>query len=63
MGLGGYGEPVDVDQVRDVARTVDGQVALNLHYFRHHTKGVEMTWEGGEPSLGAAYSDYMLVVS
>ncbi len=60
MGLGAYGEPLYVDQVRDVVRTLDGQVLLNLDYFCHHTTGVEMTWEGGEPSLGAVYSDYML---
>lgn len=60
MGLGAYGEPVYVDQVRDVVRTVDGQVVLNLDYFCHHTTGVEMTWEGGEPALGAVYSGHML---
>jgi carbamoyltransferase len=60
MGLGAYGEPLYVDQVRDVVRTVEGQVTLNLDYFCHHTKGVEMTWEGGEPGLGSVYSDHML---
>lgn len=60
MGLGAYGEPLYVDQVRDVVRTVDGQVILNLDYFCHHTKGVDMTWEGGEPSLGSVYSEHML---
>lgn len=60
MGLGAYGQPLYVDQVRDVVKTTDGQVVLNLAYFCHHTKGVEMTWEGGEPSLGAVYSEYFI---
>jgi carbamoyltransferase len=60
MGLGAFGQPVYLEQVRDVVKTVDGQVVLNLAYFSHHTKGVEMTWEGGEPSLGTVYSDYFI---
>ena len=60
MGLAAFGEPLYLEQVRDVVNTADGQVVLNLKYFCHHTKGVEMTWEGGEPGLGTVYSDHML---
>ena len=38
------------------SRTEGDQVRLNLDYFRHHSEGVEMTWEGGEPYLGNVYS-------
>ena len=52
MGLSAYGEPRHAQQVRDVVRSQGDQVVLNLDDFIHHTQGVEMTWEGGEPALG-----------
>jgi carbamoyltransferase len=59
MGLSAYGEPRFADQVRRVARTEKDQCRLNLDYFTHHTKGVEMTWYGGEPALSAIFSNKM----
>jgi carbamoyltransferase len=62
MGLAAYGRPMLVDKVRDVVNTKDGKVVLNLRYFIHHSKGVEMTWEGGEPVLGNVYSERFIDV-
>ena len=59
MGLSAYGEPRFAEEVRQVVRTVDDQCRLNLDYFTHHSKGVEMTWYGGEPALGAVFSHKM----
>ena len=59
MGLSAYGEPRFVTQVRDVVRTEKDQIRLNLAYFTHHTKGVEMTWDGGEPVIGPVFSHKM----
>ena len=59
MGLSAYGEPRFAEQVRRVVRTEEDQSRLNLDYFTHHTKGVEMTWYGGEPVLGAVFSHRM----
>ncbi len=59
MGLSAYGEPRFADRVRQVVRTQDGQCRLNLDYFTHHSKGVEMTWNGGEPALGPVFSATM----
>ena len=59
MGLSAYGVPRFADQVRKVARTDQDQCRLNLDYFSHHSKGVEMTWYGGEPALGAIFSEKM----
>jgi carbamoyltransferase len=56
MGLSAYGRPRFAEHVRDIVRVEGDQVHLNLDYFVHHTSGVEMTWEGGEPALGAVYS-------
>ena len=59
MGLSAYGEPRFAEEVRRVVRTEDDQCRLNLDYFTHHSKGVEMTWYGGEPTLGAIFSHKM----
>src|SRR5204863_1901076 len=62
MGLSAYGEPRFAALVRDVVRVEGDQVRLNLDYFIHHTTGVEMTWEGGEPCLAPVYSRKMTEV-
>jgi carbamoyltransferase len=63
MGLSAYGEPRFADRVRQVVRTEvvrdKVQCRLNLDYFTHHSQGVEMTWEGGEPGLGSVFSRKM----
>ena len=56
MGLSAYGTPRFAAKVRDIVRVEGDQVRLNLDYFIHHSQGVEMTWDGGEPSLGNVYS-------
>lgn len=61
MGLAPYGTPSLVDKIKDVIIfRKDGLFELNTRYFTHHTKGVKMTWEGGEPTIGALYSNYMV---
>ncbi len=59
MGLSAYGEPRFAEQVRRIVRTEGDQCRLNLDYFTHHSKGVEMTWYGGEPVLGSIFSNRM----
>ena len=59
MGLSAYGEPRFAEQVRRVVRTERDQCRLSLDYFTHHSKGVEMTWDGREPVLGAVFSRKM----
>jgi carbamoyltransferase len=59
MGLGAYGEPCFVKDVRKVVSTTADQVRLNLDYFVHHTDGAEMTWNDCEPTLGKVYSGRM----
>ena len=58
MGLAAYGEPEYLEELRRMITFLpQGRFTLNLDYFLHHAEGVAMTWEGGEPSLGRAYSD------
>src|SRR5208337_4037778 len=33
---------------------------LGSDYFLHHRSGAEMTWEGGEPTIGRLYSNYLI---
>src|SRR6185295_13833391 len=58
MGLAPYGKPGFIQEFRDIIRTEEnGQFRLNLDYFRHHTEGVEMTWDDGSPVIGRVFSD------
>ncbi len=61
MGLAPYGEPVYMDEMRDIVRLQrDGTFELNLDYFIVHTEGASMTWDGGAPVLGTLYSDKLV---
>ncbi|HET9711301.1 MAG TPA: carbamoyltransferase C-terminal domain-containing protein, partial [Pyrinomonadaceae bacterium] len=58
MGLAPYGKPRFIREFRDIIRTEEnGQFRLNLDYFRHHTEGVEMTWDHGSPVIGRVFSN------
>src|SRR3954468_16928307 len=60
MGLAPYGKPTYVEKLRQVIRPVDGgRFELNLDYFRHHSEGVEMTWDDGAPQMGLVFSPKM----
>jgi carbamoyltransferase len=57
MGLAAYGEPSYAARLgRVVPPRDDGTFRLDLRYFRHLAEGVDMTWEDGEPTLGAVFS-------
>jgi carbamoyltransferase len=60
MGLAPYGKPAYVDKLRQLIHPVEeGRFELNLDYFRHHTEGVEMTWDDGAPQMGLVFSPKM----
>jgi carbamoyltransferase len=57
MGLAPYGEPEYVNALRRLIHLKsDGGFELDLSYFRHHTDGVSMTWDDGEPTMGPVYT-------
>ena len=57
MGLAAYGAPDFAKELRGLIRLeADGRFSLDLDYFRHHTGGVAMTWEGGEPVIERVWS-------
>jgi carbamoyltransferase len=58
MGLAPYGEPSYLDDFRKIIRLKDeGRFDLDLDWFNHHSKGVEMQWENGYPEMGPIYSE------
>ena len=58
MGLAPYGQPRFINEFREIIRAEEnGQFRLNLDFFRHHSEGVEMTWDAGSPAIGRVYSD------
>ncbi|HEY4346687.1 MAG TPA: carbamoyltransferase C-terminal domain-containing protein [Gaiellaceae bacterium] len=57
MGLAPYGDPERfLPAMRKIAVTDDGLFALALEHFTHHTKGVELTWDAGSPTVGRIFS-------
>jgi len=62
MGLAPYGDPAPfMDAMRRLVRVQsDGTFELDLDYFVHHAEGADMTWGGGEPTLGTLYSSKMV---
>jgi carbamoyltransferase len=60
MGLAPYGSPTKLDKLRRIVRlTKGGRFELDLDCFRHHSEGVSMVWENGEPVIGTVFSDGM----
>jgi carbamoyltransferase len=58
MGLAPYGQPDYVDPLRRLLRLIPGgKFELDLSYFRHHSDGVTMTWDDGEPTIGPVYAE------
>ncbi len=61
MGLAPYGQPNHMDEMRKLVRVqADGTFELDLDYFVHHAEGANMTWEGGEPTIGTLFSPKMV---
>jgi carbamoyltransferase len=60
MGLAAYGEPAFANRVQEVVHTDGGQCRLDLSYFTHHSRGVDMSWDGGEPAISPIFSKKMI---
>lgn len=58
MGLAPYGRPTELPKMREVVRLLPhGRFELDLEAFVHHSEGVSMVWEDGEPRIGRVFSD------
>src|SRR5262249_51410805 len=57
MGLGPYGRPSLLDDMRKIVRLYpDGGFALDLRFFRHHREDVAYQWMEGSPEFGDLFS-------
>jgi carbamoyltransferase len=61
MGLGAYGEPEQLEAVRNIVRAHGDGFRLGLEYFTHHRTGPEMSWAEADktPTLGKMFSEEM----
>jgi carbamoyltransferase len=65
MGLAAYGQPDQLEALRDIVRFNPGSAnngfSLGLDYFSHHRTGPEMSWAEADktPSLGKLFSNEM----
>jgi carbamoyltransferase len=61
MGLAPYGDPAKhLDRMRELVRLDGSLFELGLDYFTHDKEGVDMTWDGGSPTIGRIYADRMI---
>ena len=57
MGLAPYGQPTEMERMRKVVKLLpEGRFELELDYFLHHSDGVSMIWENGEPTISRVFS-------
>src|SRR3989338_4701683 len=63
MGLSAYGKGVHVNEMRKIVKLKEnGLFELDISYFIHGEKGVEMVWEKGIPVIGKLYSEKLVEV-
>jgi carbamoyltransferase len=60
MGLAPYGEPRQLERMRELVRPNGSLFELGLDYFTHHREGVDMTWDDQTPTIGRIYSDRLV---
>ncbi|MDO8803163.1 MAG: carbamoyltransferase C-terminal domain-containing protein [Elusimicrobiota bacterium] len=58
MGLSAMGKPVYMAEMRKIVKLKpNGLFELDSAYFTHDSKGVEMTWSEGSPSIAPIFAD------
>lgn len=61
MGLAPYGAPTEMAKMRKIVKLASrGRFRLDLNYFSHHSEGVAMVWDDGEPRIGTVFSDKLI---
>ena len=61
MGLAPYGAPTELEKMRKIVKLKpNGLFELDLDYFIHHSEGVSMVWDDGEPKIGTVYSNKLV---
>ena len=61
MGLASYGKPSYFKIMQDIIKSDKKKLfQLNLDYFVHHNKGLEMSWLEGQPTISDVYSEKLI---
>ncbi len=61
MGLAPYGKPLYLNKMKELVTLLpNGLFELNLDYFSHHSEGVSMVWDGGEPKIGKVFTSKLV---
>ena len=61
IGLAPYGKPIYEQEVQKMVKfKSNGLFELDLKYFNHTTKGVQMAWEDGIPSMESVFSKELI---
>jgi carbamoyltransferase len=61
MGLSATGESRYTKEMREMVRLrKDGLFDLDQSYFLHAKEGVDMTWDGGSPTISRVFSDKVI---
>lgn len=61
MGLAPYGSPTEMEKMQQIVKLKPkGCFELDLDFFLHHSEGVSMVWDGGEPKIGTVFSEKMV---
>lgn len=61
MGLSAFGEPIYLDEMRNIVRLKSsGLFEIDTSFFLHDKEGVDMVWENGEPILGRLFSGKLI---
>jgi len=59
MGLAAYGKPEFMKEMRQIVITTNDGFELDLDFFIHHSEGVTITWNDGEPQMGPVFSSQL----
>ena len=57
MGLSAYGNDKFKNEVDRVIKTKKGSFSLNLNFFQHHKKNINMKWNNESPKFDNLYSE------
>ncbi|MBI2996201.1 MAG: carbamoyltransferase [Candidatus Melainabacteria bacterium] len=61
MGLSAYGEPVYLNEMREIVKLQsNGLFKLDTSFFTHDKEGVEMFWNNEKPVIGKLFSDKLI---
>lgn len=59
MGLAPYGEATFEDEFKKILKIEKRRFVLNLEYFLHHQKLIDMTFKDGYPEIDLIFSPYL----